>query len=383
MSEATLEIPHSEKGKAGAAMGAVFKAAMSGKAAPVEAAPVVPAEKPAEKPLEKPAIAAPAEKPATEKPAAAATVPDVSAPPELKGKARERFENLEKEMRKWREAHDQIKPQFEMTQAELVKAKKDQERYAKMESELEDLKKKGSEYESIVKQFYIEHDPQFQSHFGQRLSAAVVEAKEAVGTEHAVKVAEILSYPPSPFRDKQLAEIADGLTDFQRTELVNAYSSLKRTERERKAELDKGPENFKKLQELQANKAREESAKASENRNALLAHVQKQIEPELAGVDAVLAETIKTTVRKAIEGDIDAEGYVGLLVDSAKGKKFAATMKDKDDTIAKLQAQIQELSSTQPTVQGGKAVDGKKDKSVSSAYQDALAGKLKAGWSQS
>lgn len=372
MSETTLQIAPSEKGKAGAAMGAKFKAALENK--PAEAAPVVPAEKPSEKPPDKPA-AAPPEKPVV--PAVA-----TAAPTELKGKAREQFEKLETEMKKWREAHDQLKPQFEMTQTELAKLKKDQERYAKMDSELEDLKKKGSEYESIVKQFYIEHDPQFQLHFGQRLQAAVVEAKEAVGAEHAAKVEEILSYPPSPFRDKQLSEVADGLTDFQRTELVNAYSSLKRTERERKAELAKGPENYKKLLELQAGKAKEESIKAAENRNALLAHVQKQIEPELAGIDTALAETIKTTVKKVIEGDIDAESYVGLLVDSAKGKKFASVMKEKDDTIAKLQAQIQELSSAQPGMQGGKAAEGKKDKSVSSAYQEALSGKLKPGWSQ-
>lgn len=347
--EEPVQIPASEK-VAINNMGDKLKNAMAGiqkPTAPAAIAPVPEKPKPAEpKPAnnDKTVEPKPPEKPAE--------VAKTEKPTEPKSPSRENFEKLESEAKRWREEANKLKPEYEQTKAKLAEMEAKLESTSKLQPEYEQAKQQLEEYQKLVKEFYVERDPQFQAHFGQRISTAVLEAKEAVGTELANKIEQVLQVPPSNFRDQQVAELSEGLNDFSKAALVSAYTELKRAERERKAELHKSSENYKKLQEVNAKKQQEEAAKVAENRNALLSIVNNQIEPELVGTEPELAQSIKANVKRMVNGEMDAKGYTEVLVFAAKGQKYDAIMKEKDDKIAKLEAQLDELQTTQPALSG-------------------------------
>ena len=350
--EEPVQIPPGEK-VAINSMADKFKAAIAQKpAAPAKPAAIAPVpEKPAEQPKpaenNKPAEAPkPAEKPA--EPAKPA-----EKPAEAKSPSRENFEKLESEAKRWREEATKLKPEYEQTKTKLAELEAKLEQTSKLEPEYKQTKQQLEEYQKLVKEFYVERDPQFQAHFGQRISTAVLEAKEAVGTELASKIENVLQVPPSTFRDQQVAELSEGLNDFSKAALVSAYTELKRAERERKAELQKSSENYAKLQEVQAKRQQEESAKVTESRNALLANINNEIEPELVDTAPELTQSIRENVKRMVNGEMDAKGYTNVLVYAAKGQKYEVLMKDKDAKIEKLEAQLAELQTAQPALQGG------------------------------
>lgn len=320
------------------------------------ASPEKPPEKPAAKPESKPANNdKPAETPPEVKPDKPPEKPAAKTEekPAEKSPAREHFKALEADRDRFREEVSKLKPEYEQAKAQLAELQSKLEQTSKLQPEYEQAKQKLEEYQKIVKELYVERDPQFQAHFGQRISTAVLEAKEAVGVELSSKIEQVLQVPPSNFRDQQVAELAEGLNDFSKAALVSAYTELKRAERERKAELQKASENYAKLQEVQAKRQQEESEKAAETRNALLAHVNSQIEPELTETDPELAKTIKENVKRMVHGEMDAKGYTNVLVYAARGQKAEAILKSKDEQIAKLEAQLAELQTAQPSLSGG------------------------------
>lgn len=251
------------------------------------------------------------------------------------------------------------KPQASVEEFEKLKTaaterdqlKAELETARKGSAEYEEAKKRLADQDQIIKQIAIEHSPEFQSHFGQRFQNALVEAKEAVGAEHAAQVETAFQVPPSAYRDQQVAALGESLSEFQKAALVAAYTDLKRTERERAAELKKAPENYQKLQELQAERAKQEEAKVIENRNVLLAQITSQIDPELNGAEATLVQAVKNRTRKVVEGSASRDEFVEVLIDAARGKKYSTVVKEQAEKIGKLETQLAELQGAQPGVQ--------------------------------
>lgn len=346
-----VEIPPSEKVPINS-MADKFKGLMAQLPADAPAKPAEPAKSiaPAPAPAPAPPPAEPA-KPAA--PAPAPVKPPEPAKPDVASPARENFQRLENEAKRLREEAAAFKAQLELAKADSDKFREQAEALAKLQPEFEATKKDRDEYQKIVKQLYIEHDPQFQTHFNQRVQAALVDAKEAVGPDLAAKVEQILSVPPSSYRDEQLEALTEGMSEFRRSSLVQAYADLKRTERERKAELAKSAENHAKLQEVQAQRAREAEERAAASRAALIQHANAQIDPELTDAAPELAVEIKTRTKAIVEGTANAEAYIGMLVDAARGRKYSALVKDQAEKISKLEAQLASMQTAQPSLGGG------------------------------
>lgn len=313
--------------------------------------PAAPAPAPA-----KPAVPAEPPKPA---PAAPAAPEPAALPADVKGKAREAFEALEKTMKKYRGDYEAMKPQFEslasektalIAERDAIKAERDAAK--KGTEEYEALKKQYEDADKIIKQFYIENDPQFQAHFGQLIQSAKLEAVEAVGPEHAEKIKSILEMPPS-VRKQQLAPIFESLDEMSRIQLMHALTQLQGSERDRAAELAKSRENHAKLQQVRSKEAQEQAAKAAEldmaRRNELLSKVLLQIEPELNGYAE--ADAIKSAAKRFVFREGGPEDFVSVVSDAARWRRHSASLKEKDELIGKLQAQLAEVQASNPTTQ--------------------------------
>lgn len=325
---------------------------------PAPAKPVAP-EKPAA-PAPAPAKpVAPAEPP---KPAPAAPEP-AALPADVKGKAREAFETMEVLMKKYRGEYEAMKPQFEslasektalIAERDAVKAERDAAK--KGTEEYEALKKQYEDADKIIKQFYIENDPQFQAHFGQLIQSAKLEAVEAVGPEHAEKIKSILEMPPS-VRKQQLVPIFESLDEMSRIQLMHALTQLQGSERDRAAELAKSKENHAKLQQVRSKEAQEQAAKAAEldmaRRNELLSKVLVQIEPELSGYAE--ADAIKSAAKRFVFREGGPEDFVSVVLDASRWRRHGASLKEKDELIEKLQAQLAEVQASNPTTQSSGA----------------------------
>lgn len=323
---------------------------------PAAIAPVIPKpteqSKPVEKPVEtsKPVVP---EKPAVEpaKPVVPEKPAEQSKP---ESKTRQEWKELVALKDKYQAEAESLKPtvvERDQLKAELETARKGSTEYEEAKKKLAVQDQAITERDQFIKQFYIEHSPEFQSHFGQRLQNAILAAKRAVGAEAASKIETVFQVPASKYRDEQVALLAEGLSEFDKGRLVKAYTDLEDTELERAAELKKAPENFKKLQELQAQRAKEAQEQETAKRDALTTMVMSRVESELKDADEVTAKTVKERTRKVIEWSATPEELTGTLVDAARASASDNRIKEYIEKVGKLEAQLQELQGAQPGVQ--------------------------------
>lgn len=350
-----------------------FKAAMekgSASAAktaetPAPAAPAAPA------PITPPAPAPEAPKPVEKAPEKASLVPEPKAPeaPKVEVKAPEKPAVDPK-------ATTTVEPQkLRAEQFKVVETQRDefrtkweteQKRAAELEAklaaaavppELESWKTRAEKAEEIVKQVAIAHTPEFKRAFTSKITELQTEAKEAVGAEHADKIAKLLKAPPSEHRDEQIESIAEELSSYKQVSLNRAYSELKRTERERDAELSKSDENIGKLEELHAEQNRQEIAK---RRQQTILALQNELPkfsflPEFRTVEgnaehnAIVSENTKT-VQHIVTSDLPPEERARIAVYAVKGMKSIETDAIRDALISKLQAQIAEMQAANPNL---------------------------------
>ena len=226
--------------------------------------PKEPAPKEAPKPNSDPAPYPPVQPPPTTPPRQEPPPPIV--PPGIKGEAAENFRKIvaraEAAEKKAVELEGKVKG---------LEASGDKVALAEAQKKLEETTKKATEYEGIVQQFYVEHDPTFQRVFGGKISSAIEDAKASAGAAGEA-VAEICTGAPGKVRDRAMKEAITNLDEFDRGMVIQAYDRLRQAEKERASELGKARENFKALQARDA-KQRGEKELAGKQAGELL---QKQ-----------------------------------------------------------------------------------------------------------
>ncbi len=363
MAEATLEPPvefPKEEAKHINSMAEKFRQ-LSGLTLAPEA-PAAPVEPPAPTPtVPTPPSPTPPPNPATPAPAPAPvpTPTEPTPPPEMKGKAREAWQKLETLMKEYRTDAETYKAKVEAAAAEKAALalerdtfKVELETARKGTAEYEQLKQEYEKNDRIIKELAIEKSPQFQAHFGQRFQTALLDATEAVkaaGNETVEKVKAIMEMPPSDFREQQIRAIGGELDDFSRASLATAYNNLKATERERAVELSKPIENHKKLMEVQAREQAEQQARDAQVRATLVNLANTELAADLNGFAG--AEAIKAEAKKMIMGEASTPEFMSTIKDAALWRRHAPTLKEKDELIGKLQAQLAELQTATPTLQ--------------------------------
>lgn len=320
------------------------------------AAPPAPPAAPAKpaapvKPADKPAAPAPAPTPAPEPPK-----PDVE--PEMPKNAKDwkAFKEVkDKALADFRQADTErntLKTEAAALKAELESLRKGSAEYERVKTEHQETLKTLAERDEILSKVFVEHDPRFQNHFTNRITAIKSDVESIVGKDLAPKVDAILSMAPSKHRDEQIDAIVADLTPWQQARLGNVYQQIHSTERERQAELDKAGENKKLLLAERERKEKEQTAQIEHNRRAMIEDVNHKIEPELAGLDAATSSHLKSTLHKVVTGDVSRDEFLNVLTNAVRGHKYDKDTSALKEENAKLQAQVSELQGAQPPTNG-------------------------------
>lgn len=316
--------------------------------------------------LPKPAQPAPAPKPAEPPAPASAPTPAPPVPPEpkpaepageLKGKAREAFEKLEKAMQshkadaeKFRAELDKLQPQFGAITAERDVARSEVETLRKGSEAHKAAESRLKELEDVVQRFALAEDPVFKAHYNNRLDLTKEIAKSRVTGELATRLEHILAMPPSKAREEQMIALGAELDEFSRAKLAHAYFQIESIEGERHAELARSAENLSKAREVALRKQQMDQAALEAQQKTFVDTVYQRIDPELAGADD--APAFKEKMRLLATNGLDHNGFLEVAGYAAKGRKHDAVVTALKEELAKSQAQVEALTAAQPSPNG-------------------------------
>lgn len=287
---------------------------------------------------------------------------DPVLPGEVKGKARESFDRLEGMMKKYRADSETTKAEFEKFKA------------GGNLSELETLRKQLTERDKVLAGIAVEKHPGFQKLFGDRLQTAMTDAKEALGTEDATAIESVFSLPAGAQRDSQIELLAEGLTDFKKIALHDAYKNLKGIERDKALELSRAPDTLKAIREHNERNAKQAELQNIRQKAALVQHITAQIEPDLTGADPELVKSIVADAKRFVDGG-DGELYVRTVADAARWRRHESTLQQQAELIEKYQAQIEEIHAANPSLQssgGNRLVKSGELEPIGDKYRKAL-----------
>lgn len=333
----------------------------------IAAAPPKPAEKPPEKPASQP-------KPETPAPAPAPAPQPAEQPNgELKGKAREAFDKLEKayqqqksDSEKFKAELDKLQPQFGSITAERDVARAELETLRKGTEQYKAVEARAKELEDVVQRFALEQDPRFQAHYNQKIQLGKDIAKGTLAGDAAVKLDQILNMPPSRIRDEQMMALGAELDDFSRARLASAYVQIESIEREKHAELSRSAENLSKAREAALRQQQMEQAAREQQQKTFVDTLYQRIDPELQDVQD--APAFKEQMRQLATNTLDHNGFLEVAGYAAKGRKYDSTVTALKEENTKLQAQVQELTAAQPSPNGtGGSAPVRKDNSEPTA----------------
>lgn len=103
---------------------------------------------------------------------------------------------------------------------------------------IDTIKQENKRLSEEIKKLSVERHPRFKAHFGAKEDSIVNIAKNAVGTERAAVVEQLLKQSPSDYRTERLEEMADGLSSLAQARLSRAIDDWDNTQAEKKAAID-------------------------------------------------------------------------------------------------------------------------------------------------
>ena len=123
---------------------------------------------------------------------------------------------------------------------------------------LETEKESKAKLEQELKILALERAPEFRDHYQKRFDAAIAQAQNAVPDDAKAKVADLVKLPPTPYRKQLLTELMVDLNEYDRSLLAVAVTEMDRARLEREQALKDNETNYKRLEDIKAQKAAEE-----------------------------------------------------------------------------------------------------------------------------
>jgi len=362
-----------------------FEAEIAAKTAPTappaKPAPETPVDTPPVKPVTeiKPAAAAKPEA----KPADVAPDPDEEITQGRRSPKAADWERVKKSRDEERKLKEEFKSkaekaaEYEKELTELRKAPKhNAELIKKIESERDEFK---SKYEAFIVQF----TPEFQAKFDGQISQVVDSLKTIVPAAEAAKLAELLNLPDCEAKRKAIAEITDGMDQFQIGEIVAANREIRRINGDRQAAVAKAKETLSGIASERQKASEESRTKLSKLMDETLGRFstgetaipvfQKKDGDE--AWNSTVAER-ESVARKILTGDLTPEDRAEAAIWAAAAPgilaKYKADVAAKDAELAELKATVEKLQGANPGITTSQPGKGGGEKQIRGSFRRAM-----------
>lgn len=177
--------------------------------------------------------------------------PKEELPKAITGPRAQQWKELHEKTEKWQKKAVELEAKIaalekqDATKAQIADLDTAKKRLAEVEAEKDSVLKK-------LEVVALERSDRFQRHYENRFNDAVALAKQHVSEADAARIADLMSLPPSPHRQKELEEIMADMTPYKNSMLAQAITQYDKARMDRDRELSDSRENYKRLQQSEA-----------------------------------------------------------------------------------------------------------------------------------
>ncbi len=229
-----------------------------------------------------------------------------------------------------------------------------------LKTELKKLQEDKAKIQEQLEKVALERSPEFQSFYQKKFEAAESVIKQSAG-EFADKVAHLVNLPESQWRTDQINAISTQLGQLQSAAMNHGIVQFDMARRERDDKLTNSREDFQRLQEIEAAKAKREREKhtddmevsyqkALQNARAYEAFLTKES-------DEVHNAQVKRNERELesfFKGDPELDRLIAMPALAIEGERLLKNVIPAlQDKIAKLEASIKQYQAANPAPSGG------------------------------
>jgi hypothetical protein len=247
--------------------------------------------------------------------------------------------------------------------------------------ELESIKAEKDKLLEKLEAIDLEKSPRFAEAYSKAFTSASTRAKDAVGTDKAELVEQLLQMAPSKFRKERLNEIREDLTGIDQGQFDIAVAEWDRAQKDKADALANSKENFTKMKAMDAertqreNQLRQVSLQATTSRALEVARAYKAFQV-VEGDEAHNASVKQNEdrVAKFFRMELPTEELFTIPIVAAEGRRLAEKVVPAlEKEVAELKAALAQASSATPRVEGGQrhpAVGGGEKKGFVETFTD-------------
>lgn len=309
-------------------------------------------------------------------------VPLPEPPPELKKEPIRPPEQQpeKKEEEKWTspKAADWKKLKEQLSEREAKIAERDT-KLAEMEAKLAELSKSPptAEFDSLklkheqaereraelitqLEKTALERNPIWSRQFEEKFASALSTAKEAVGAEHADKIAQLMDLPSSKWRNEQINSIRENLIGVDQGRLDSALYNYDVARSQREAQLKEHKVNLARAQQMDAERRNrdqdlQKSAVEQVVRKFLDKYKDHEVFKPIDGDDEFNAtiDSNRKYVERFLKGELSDDELGAAPISVVESKRLARKVKALEKALAEKDSAIKEYQTASAQVQAG------------------------------
>lgn len=280
---------------------------------------------------------------------------------------------------------DEFKQKHELTTKEYEEFRKravDSGEVEKVKAEMKSVVEERAKLQEQLETVALERSEKFSKFYENKFTESSARAKDAVGTENAERISQLMALPPSKWRKDAINEIRETLAGVDQGQLDIAIAEHDHARNDRDTQLKNSKENYKRLQDLESEKALTEKQQREKRSEAVLASVlsfaRDNFESFKTGEDKAHNEEIpqhEEFLERFFKGKMAENEIATLPLLALEAKRLASkVVPSQTKKIAELEAALKEYQGVNPPANGGapRGASGtsNKEKSFAEVFQE-------------
>ena len=280
----------------------------------------------------------------------------------------------EAQAKEWETKHKLVETEYQ----EFRKKAGDVAVIEQTKAERDAIKAERDKLQAHLETVALEKSETFSSFYQEKFDTAIKAARDASGAE-ADKIEQLMNLPPTKWRKEQINAIREELTGVDQGQLDIAIAEFDRARADKESKLKDSKTNYKKLMEIEADRAAQNKLATDKRREAVTASVltlAKDFDSFKPSDDAATNAAVAKNedfVRRFIGGQMEGTDLALMPILAVEAKRY------KESVIPSMAKQIEELKAAlaqyqgaNPNPTGGTRVDSKGGpKSFMDAFNEA------------